>query len=115
MHDQTAIRTEGLPDLLHHYPGVRIWADEGYRGLSRDHPGQVYTKQPQAPETAPTDLQQHLHNLRKLHCQQRIPIEQVIGRMKNWRTLAHWPGRRDTLPETITAIAALVSDHTATR
>ena len=94
---------------------MRTWADQGYRGLARDHPGQVITKLDLLPDTADPDLQNLIVDLRKLHCQQRIPIEQTIGRMKNWKVLAHWPGRRTTLPETITAIATLVSDLTTTR
>lgn len=115
MHDQTAIKTEGLDNLLTQFPGVRIWADQGYRGLARDHPGQVITKLDPPPDTADPDLQTTITDLRKLHCQQRIPIEQTIGRLKNWKALTHWHARRTTLPETITAIAALVSDLTATR
>ena len=114
MHDQTAIKREGIDDLLEHFPRVRIWADEGYRGLSRDHPGQVITKPP-LPNDLPPDTQQAIIDARKTHCQQRIPIEQVIGRTKNWKVLAHYPGRRDTLPQTILAVAGLVSDLTATR
>jgi DDE superfamily endonuclease len=117
MHDQTqtALKTEGIDDLLDHFPGVRMWADQGYRGLARDHPGQVITKLDLLPDTADADLQDLVVDLRKLHCQQRIPIEQLIGRMQNWTQLAHWHGRRNTLPETFTAVATLVSDLTATR
>lgn len=115
MHDQTAIKTEGIDDLLEHFPGVRIWSDEGYRGLSRDHPGQVITKQPPAPDTAEPELQTHIDDIRKLHCQQRIAVEQVIGRIKNWRVLTHWTGPRHLLPDMITAVAGLVSDRTATQ
>lgn len=115
MHDQTAIKTEGIDDLLHHFPHVRIWADQGYRGLARDHPGHVITKLALPPDTADPPLQDLIVDLRKLHCQQRIPIEQAIGRTKNWTALTRWHGRRDSLPETIIAIATLVSDITATR
>jgi hypothetical protein len=115
MHDQTAIKSEGIDDLLRHYSGVRFWVDQGYRGLAKNHPGQVITKLDLLPDTADQDLQNLVVDLRKLHCQQRIPIEQVIGRMKNWTSLTHWHGRRDSLPETIIAIATLVSDLTATR
>ena len=113
MHDQTAIKTEGLDDLLRHYPRVRIWADEAYRGLSKHHPGQVITK-PAAPvATCPPDLAAHLTDIRKLHSQQRIPVEHVIARLKTWKQLAHWTGPRTSLPETIAAIAGLISDITA--
>lgn len=115
MHDQTALKTEGIDDLLDHFPAVRIWADQAYRGLSRDHPGQVITKLDLLPDTADQDLQDLIVDLRKLHCQQRIPIEQIIGRMKNWTALTRWHARRDALPETFIAVATLVSDLTAKR
>jgi hypothetical protein len=41
MHDQTAVRTEGIDDLLDAYPDVRFLVDSGYRGLAKHHPGQV--------------------------------------------------------------------------
>ncbi len=41
MHDQTAIKTEGIDDRLDHYPQVTSWMDAGYRGLANAHPGQV--------------------------------------------------------------------------
>jgi len=33
MHDQTAVKTEGIADLLTQHPGVKARVDEGYRGL----------------------------------------------------------------------------------
>jgi DDE superfamily endonuclease/Helix-turn-helix of DDE superfamily endonuclease len=113
MHDQTAIKTEGIADLLDHYQRVRIWADQAYRGLSKNHPGQIITKQPAPVDTCPPELAQHLIEIRKLHSQQRIPIEHVIARLKTWKQLAHYTGPRTNLPDTITAIAGLVSDLTA--
>jgi hypothetical protein len=113
MHDQTTIKTEGIADLLSHYQRVRIWADQAYRGLSKHHPGQIITKQPAPVETCPPELAEHLTAIRKLHSQQRIPVEHVIGRLKTWKQLAHWNGPRTNLPETIAAIAGLVSDITA--
>jgi hypothetical protein len=115
MHDQTAMKTEGIDDLLRAHPGVRIWADDGYRGLSRDHPGQVITKHREAPDTAEPEIQQHIRDIRKLHCQQRIPIEQSIAELKTWRVVHHWRGPRHHLPEMITAVAGLLSDRTAMR
>lgn len=115
MHDQTALKTEGVDALLDTHPRVRMWGDDGYRGLSRDHPGQVITKHPDAPDTAEPELQQHITDIRKLHCQQRIPVEQVIGELKTWRVLTTWRGPRHLLPTMITAVAGLLSDRTATR
>jgi hypothetical protein len=41
MHDQTAVRTEGIADLLTRFPQVRLKVDAGYRGLAREFPDQV--------------------------------------------------------------------------
>jgi hypothetical protein len=41
MHDVTALRTEGIEDLLRRHPDVQAEADAGYRGLARDFPAQV--------------------------------------------------------------------------
>jgi DDE superfamily endonuclease/Helix-turn-helix of DDE superfamily endonuclease len=38
MHDQTAIKTEGIADLLGHHPTVEVTVDEGYRGWPRRSP-----------------------------------------------------------------------------
>ena len=41
MHDQTALQTDGIDDLLEQFPDVGCEMDAGYGGLHRDHPGQV--------------------------------------------------------------------------
>jgi hypothetical protein len=41
MHDVTALRTDGIEDLLRRYPDVQAEVDAGYQGLARDFPGQV--------------------------------------------------------------------------
>ncbi len=41
MHDQTAVKTEGIDELIHRYPEVKFLVDSGYRGLANDHPNQV--------------------------------------------------------------------------
>jgi Helix-turn-helix of DDE superfamily endonuclease len=41
MHDITALRTEGVEDLLRRHPDVQAEVDAGYQGLARDFPGQV--------------------------------------------------------------------------
>ena len=48
MHDQAAVRTEGISDLLTRYPQVKATVDAGYRGLARQFPDQV-----QAPPLKP--------------------------------------------------------------
>jgi hypothetical protein len=41
MHDVTAVRTDGIEDLLRQHPKVQAEVDSGYQGLARDFPGQV--------------------------------------------------------------------------
>ncbi|MCW2931546.1 MAG: hypothetical protein JWM19_2508 [Actinomycetia bacterium] len=48
MHDQTAVRTEGIADLFEQFPQVRAKVDAGYRGLAKEFPDQV-----QAPPLKP--------------------------------------------------------------
>jgi DDE superfamily endonuclease len=41
MHDVTAVRTEGIEDLLRAHPDLSAEVDTGYQGLARDFPAQV--------------------------------------------------------------------------
>ncbi|MFE2932244.1 transposase family protein [Streptomyces sp. NPDC059278] len=41
IHDQTAVRTEGIAEQFHRHPKVKAEVDEGYRGLANEFPGQV--------------------------------------------------------------------------
>jgi len=42
------------------------------------------------------------------------PVEHAIVEVKWWRVLQRFTGRRELLPETITAVAGSVSDQTIT-
>ncbi|GLW55454.1 hypothetical protein [Kitasatospora phosalacinea] len=42
-----------------------------------------------------------------------MPVEHGIVHLKNWRTLTRHHGRRDYLPDTIRAVAGLLSDQQA--
>ena len=48
MHDQTAVRTEGIAGLFRQFPQVKAKVDAGYRGLAKEFPDQV-----QAPPLKP--------------------------------------------------------------
>jgi hypothetical protein len=41
MHDQTAVRTEGITEQFRQHPAVKAVVDDGYRGLANEFPGQV--------------------------------------------------------------------------
>ncbi len=43
MHNATAARTAGIAGCFHHFDLVEVLLDDGYLGLSRDHPGQAVT------------------------------------------------------------------------
>ena len=113
MHDQTAVRTEGIADLFTRYPQVRAKVDAGYQGLAKEFPGQVQApplkpKKDAAPEeTAACEEQRHRQS------SQRICVEHANAEHKQWRTLRRYLGRREHFDETCTAIAGLVSDRAA--
>jgi hypothetical protein len=60
MHDVTAVRTEGIEELLRRYPTVRAKVDSGYQGLARDFPDQV-SAPPKKPPKDATDASRIPH------------------------------------------------------
>jgi hypothetical protein len=115
MHDVTALRTEGIEDLPHHYPDVAVDVDSGYQGLARDFPGQASgpPKKP-AKDTPPEDVARW-EAARKDQSSQRICVEHAIAEPKQWRPLQRYIGRREYFEQTALAIAGLVSDRCAMR
>jgi hypothetical protein len=115
MHDVTAVRTEGIEDLLRRYPTVRAKVDSGYQGLARDFPDQV-SAPPKKPRKDATDVQRAEYNTaRKAQSSQRICVEHAIAEPKQWRPLQRYSGRREHFEDTMLAIACLVSDRCAER
>jgi DDE superfamily endonuclease/Helix-turn-helix of DDE superfamily endonuclease len=115
MHDVTALRTEGIEDLLRAYPGVTADADSGYQGLARDFPGQI-TAPPKKPgkDATPSQVTER-EAARKQQSSRRICIEHAIAEPKQWRTLQRYTGRREYFEDTALAIGGLVSDRCANR
>ena len=115
MHDQTAVRTEGIADLFTRFPEVKAKVDAGYRGLAKDFPDQVQApplkpkKDASPEETAACDEQRHRQS------SERICVEHANAEHKQWRTLQRYLGRREDFDETYTAVAVLVSDRAAER
>lgn len=115
MHDQTAIKSEGIDDLLDRYPSVRVLVDAGYRGLAKLHPGQVIAP-PLKPRTGSSPQATLLYEqARKRQSSQRIPVEHAIASIKWWRLLQRFTGRRDAFPEVIRAVVGLAADRAAER
>lgn len=114
MHDQTALRIEGIDPLIDAYPTVEALVDRGYQGLAKDHPGHVIAPPLKLRRDATMEQKTAWEHNRKAQSSQRIPVEHAIAELKWWRVLQRFTGRRELLPETITAIAGLVSDRTIT-
>jgi hypothetical protein len=115
MHDQTAVKTDGIDDLLNAYPDVKFLVDSGYRGLAKDHPEQVVAPPLKPGKGASPDEIAAYETARSAQSSQRIPAEHAIAAIKWWRTLQRFTGRRDLLPEIIRAVAGLASDRAAAR
>jgi hypothetical protein len=114
-HDQTALQTGGIDDLLEQFPEVRCEMDAGYRGLHRDHPAQVSVPPKKPAKDAAPETASAWEQARHAQSSTRICVEHAIADSKNWRSLQRWNGRREYLPETIQAIGSLVSDRAAAR
>lgn len=115
MHDVTALRSEGIEDLLRQYPQVNAKVDSGYQGLARDFPDQVQAPPKKPGKDATAEQQAAYEAARKTQSSQRICVEHAIAEPKQWRSLQRYIGRREYFDETIAAIAGLVSDRCAER
>ncbi len=115
MHDQTAMRTEGIAEQLRLHPDVRAKVDEGYRGLANDFPQQVQAPPRKPKDEAPLGERYAWREERRRQSSARICVEHTIGEEKKWRPLQRYLGRREAYAETHAAIAGLVSDRAARR
>jgi hypothetical protein len=115
MHDQTAVKTEGIVDLLGQYPRVQASVDEGYRGLAGAFPGQVQAPPPKPRKDAVAEQVAAWKQARQRQSSRRICVEHAIAEHKQWRCLQRWIGRRDYYGEAYLAVAGLVSDRAAHR
>ncbi len=115
MHDQTAARTEGIAEQLRQHSKVRAEADEGYRGLANEFPGQVSAPPKKPKDNAPLGEQHAWREQRRRQSSARIRVEHANAELKQWRPLQRFTGRRETYAETHLAIAGLVSDRSVRR
>ena len=115
MHDQTAVRTEGIADLFEQFPEVKAKVDAGYRGLAKDFPDQVQAPPLKPKKDAPPEEAAAWDARRHKQSSERICVEHANAEHKQWRTLQRFLGRRENFDETYTAVAGLVSDRAAER
>jgi hypothetical protein len=114
-HDQTALKTEGICDLLERFPQVNALVDAGYRGLARQFPHQVTAPPLKPGKDAPPDETARWQARRKEQSSQRICVEHANAEHKQWRPLQRYTGRREYYDETHLAVASLVADRAARR
>ncbi|MEU3771870.1 transposase family protein [Streptomyces sp. NPDC032472] len=115
MHDQTAMRTEGIAEQLRLHPEVKAEVDEGYRGLANEFPDQVSAPPKKPKEDAPLGEQYAWREQRRRQSSERICVEHANAEHKQWRPLQRFLGRREHYAATHRAIASLVSDRAAQR
>jgi hypothetical protein len=115
MHDQTAVKTEGIADLFTHFPQVNAKVDAGYRGLAKDFPGQVQAPPLKPKKDTPPEETAAYEEQRHKQSSERICVEHANAELKQWRPLQRYLGRREDFDETFLAVAGLVSDRAAAR
>jgi hypothetical protein len=115
MHDQTAVKTEGIGDLLRQHPTVNATVDAGCQGLAKAFGGQVHAPPPKPHKDAPAEEVAAWQQARKQQSSRRICVEHAGAEHRQWRALQRYTGRRDYYAQTHLAIAGLVSDRAACR
>jgi hypothetical protein len=115
MHDQTAVRTEGIADLFTQFPQVKAKVDAGYRGLAKEFPDQIQAPPLTPKKDAPPEEAAAYEAERHQQSSERICVEHANAEHKQWRTLQRFLGQRKDFDETFLAVAGLVSDRAADR
>ncbi|MHC5904679.1 transposase family protein [Streptomyces sp. S6] len=87
MHDQTAVKTEGICGLFEQYPQVRAKVDAGYRGLAQQFPDQVQAPPLKLKKGAPPEDIAAWDAARHQQSSERICVEHANAEHKQWRTL----------------------------
>jgi DDE superfamily endonuclease len=108
MHDQTAVRTEGIAEQFRQHPNVRAEVDEGYLGLANEFPAQVSAPPKKPKDDAPMGERHAWRERRRRQSSVRICVEHANAEYKQWRPLQRFTSRRETYTETHLAIAGLV-------
>lgn len=115
MHDQTAVRTEGIAGLFERYPKVEAKVDAGYRGLAKEFPDQVQAPPLKPRKDTPPEEVTAWEEERRRQSSERIVVEHANAEHKQWRPLQRYIGRREYFDQTFAAIGGLVSDRAAER
>ena len=114
MHDQTALKTAGICDLLERFPQVKARVDAGYQGLARQSPASSVPAA-QASQGGPATGDSHLAGPAQGTVLTADLRQHANAERKQWRTLQRCTGRRAFYDHTHLAIAGLVSGRAARR
>jgi hypothetical protein len=115
MHDQTALRTEGIAEQFRRRPGVKAKVDSGCAGLAKEFPAQV-TAPPKKPKEDACDGDQRAwREARRRQSSARICVEHTNAELRQWAPMRRFTGPRESFPETQRAIAGLISDRASRR
>ncbi|MFB7327006.1 transposase family protein [Streptomyces sp. NPDC056190] len=115
MHDQTAVRTEGIAEQFRLQPTVKAKVDSGYQGLAKEFPDQVSAPPKKPADDACEGDKRAWRETRRRQSSQRIVVEHANAEYKQWHPLQRYTGRREDYDQTHRAIAGLVSDRSARR
>ena len=115
MHDQTAVRTEGIADLFTRHPQVRAKVDAGGPRPGQTVPGRGPGTAAEAEERRRPGRSRRLRGTAPPAVIRRICVEHANAEHKQWRVLQRFLGPRDDFDETYLAVACLVSDRAAER
>jgi hypothetical protein len=88
MHDQTAVKTEGIRDLFEWHSQVKATVDAGYRGLAKQFPDQVEAPPLTPNKDASPEEVTAWEQARKKQSSERIPVEHANAEHKQWRSPA---------------------------
>ncbi|MEU6709829.1 transposase family protein [Streptomyces wuyuanensis] len=115
MHDQTAVRSEGIAEQLRRRPKVRATVDAGYQGLANEFPHQI-TAPPKKPKDNACDGDKRAwREARRQQSSNRICVEHTNAELRQWAPMRRFTQRRESYAQTQRAIAGLISDRAAQR
>ncbi|WP_443049311.1 hypothetical protein [Streptomyces sp. NBC_00316] len=97
MHDQTALKTEGIEDLLSQFLQVELSLDSGYQSLAKLGPKRIVVPPPKPGQAASADEITVYQRAHRHQSSERICVEHAIAEIKTWRVLKRYHGKREHL------------------
>lgn len=100
MHDQTAMRAEGIAEQFRRRPSVKAEVDDGYRGLANEFPEPVSAPPKKAKghtgDDAPLTENYGWREMKRRQSSRRICVEHANAEHRQWRPLQRYTGHRET-------------------